>query len=84
MVKYPTTYFISNRWEDYSTIEFKEKYRPKDTRGLGFTEENWEKMTGKKGCNGSNISNKNVTIILNRSNFITYFDLGYHKANARL
>ena len=32
-----TTYYTSDRWRDYGTPEFKKQFRPKDTRGLGYT-----------------------------------------------
>ena len=48
MAKDMTTYYISDRWRDYGTPDFKEKSRRKDTRKLGFTPENWEKKSKKK------------------------------------
>lgn len=64
-----STYAISERWRDYGTTKFVSQTRPKDSRKLGFTRENWESRTGKKrkekeksgneSINGS--SNKNVT-----------------------
>ena len=48
MVKDMTTYYISDRWRDYGTPEFKKQFRPKDTRGLGFTAKNWEERSKKK------------------------------------
>ena len=64
-----TLYAISDRWRNYDTDRFVFKTRPKDTRKLGFTEKNWEVMTGKKRKTQSkpsnNIdtypSNKNIT-----------------------
>jgi hypothetical protein len=69
MVKDTSTYFISERWKDYGTAQFIKKSRPKDTRGLGITKENWEERTGKKRKPSSNqgnsidtrTSNKNLT-----------------------
>ena len=61
MVKDMTTYYISDRWRDYGTPEFKKQFRPKDTRGLGLTRENWEEITGKKRKASLKTSNKNVT-----------------------
>ena len=61
MVNDATTYYISDRWRDYGTDEYKEERRRKDTRGLGFTKKNWEQRTGKKRRNGSKIGNENVT-----------------------
>ncbi len=43
-----TKYAISNRWMKFGTDQFEPKTRPKDTRSLGFTPENWEERTGKK------------------------------------
>jgi hypothetical protein len=50
-----TKYSISHRWKDYGTNNFKEKRRPKDTRGFGFTQKNWEAQTGKKRRKNSNL-----------------------------
>ena len=50
-------------WRDYGTPEFKKQFRPKDTRGLGLTRENWEEITGKKRKASLKTSNKNVTIL---------------------
>ena len=61
MVKDISTYYISDRWENYGTQEFEEKKRPKDTRGLGFTPKNWEERSQKKRRAKLKISNKNVT-----------------------
>ena len=61
MAKDMTTYYISDRWRDYGTPEFKKQFRPKDTRGLGLTRENWEEITGKKRKASLKTSNKNVT-----------------------
>jgi len=69
MVKDASTYFISKRWEEYGTTQFVNSSRPKDTRKLGFTKENWEERTGKKrkplSRQGNDIdtcpSNNNVT-----------------------
>ena len=47
MMKDASKYAISERWEEYGKKEFLKKTRPKDTRGLGFTKENWEKTAGK-------------------------------------
>ena len=67
MAKDMTTYYISYRWEYYGTPEFKNKFRPKDTRGLGLTSENWEEITGKKRKASLKISNENVTRTSNNS-----------------
>ena len=67
MVKDISTYYISDRWENYGTQEFEEKKRPKDTRGLGFTKKNWEEKTGKKRKASSKISNNNVTRTSNKN-----------------
>ena len=61
MIKDMTTYYISNRWRDYGTPDFKEKTRRKDIRGLGFTKKNWEERTGRKRKTSSKLSNENVT-----------------------
>ena len=67
MVKDMTTYYISERWRDYGTSEFKEVTRPKDTRGLGFTSKNWEERSKNKRRNKLKTSNKNVTGTSNES-----------------
>ena len=61
MVKDMTTYYISERWRNYGTPEFKEVTRPKDTRGLGFTSKNWKERIEKKRRMKLKTSNKNVT-----------------------
>ena len=61
MVKDMTTYYISERWRNYETPKFKEVVRPKDTRGLGYTPENWEEKSKKKRRSKSKIGNENVT-----------------------
>ena len=61
MFKDMTTYYISDRWRDYGTSDFKEQSRRKDTRKLGFTPENWEERSKKKRRTKSKISNENVT-----------------------
>ena len=60
MIKDMTTYYISDRWRDYGTLDFKEKTRRKDIRGLGFTKKNWEERTGRKRITSSKLSNENV------------------------
>ena len=67
MVKDMTTYYISERWKDYGTPDFKEKLRPKDTRKLGFTTKNWEERSKKKRRNKLKISNENVTATSNKN-----------------
>ena len=57
MMKDASKYAISERWKEYGKKEFLKKPRPKDTRGLGFTKENWKKTAGK------NIPIKKVSII---------------------
>ena len=47
MMKDASKYAISERWKEYGKKEFLKKLRPKDTRGLGFTKENWKKTAGK-------------------------------------
>ena len=47
MMKDASKYAISERWEEYGKKEFLKITRPKDTRGLGFTKENWKKTAGK-------------------------------------
>ena len=49
-------YGISERWKDYGKEEFKKKTRQKDTRGLGFTTQNWKETAGRKRKPKSNIS----------------------------
>jgi len=67
MVKDMTTYYISDRWRDYGTPDFKEKTRPKDTRKLGFTAKNWEERSKKKRKTSLKISNENVTATSNKN-----------------
>jgi len=59
MFKDMTTYYISDRWRDYGTSDFKEQSRPKDTRGLGFTKKNWEERSKKKRRTKLKTSNEN-------------------------
>ena len=80
MAKDMTTYYISDRWRDYGTPEFKKQFRPKDTRGLGLTRENWEEITGKKRKASSKISNKNVTGTSNK-NVTAYRGITYVPSN---
>ena len=47
MMKDASKYAISERWKAYGKKEFLKKSRPKDTRGLGFTKENWKETAGK-------------------------------------
>jgi len=47
MMKDASKYAISERWKTYGKKEFLKKSRPKDTRGLGFTKENWKETAGK-------------------------------------
>jgi len=61
MLKDFTTYFISDRWENYATDKFIDKFRKKDIRKLGFTTENWEERTGKKRTVKAKPSNVNDT-----------------------
>ena len=49
-------YAISDRWEKYGKEQFINKSRQKDTRGLGFTDKNWETKTGRKRKSQSKIS----------------------------
>ena len=67
MIKDMTTYYISDRWRDYGTPEFKKQFRPKDTRGLGYTPENWEERSKKKRRTKLKISNENVTRTSNKN-----------------
>ena len=67
MAKDMTTYYISDRWRDYRTPDFKEKSRRKDTRKLGFTPENWEERSKKKRRTKLKISNENVTATSNKN-----------------
>lgn len=67
MIKDMTTYYISERWKDYGTPEFKEQFRPKDTRGLGFTSKNWKERSEKKRRMKLKASNKNVTGTSNKN-----------------
>ena len=67
MFKDMTTYYISDRWRDYGTSDFKEQSRRKDTRKLGFTPENWEERSKKKRRTKLKTSNKNVTGTSNKN-----------------
>ena len=67
MAKDMTTYYISDRWRDYGTPDFKEKSRRKDTRKLGYTPENWEERSKKKRRTKLKISNENVTTTSNEN-----------------
>lgn len=67
MAKDMTTYYISDRWRDYGTPDFKVKYRQKDIRGLGFTTKNWEERSKKKRRTKLKISNENVTTTSNKN-----------------
>ena len=80
MVKDMTTYYISDRWRDYKTPAFKEKTRRKDTRGLGYTPENWEERSKKKRRTKLKISNKNVTGTSNK-NVTAYRGITYTSSN---
>jgi len=62
-----TLYAISGRWRKYGTGQFIYKTRPKDTRGLGFTPENWEDMTGKKKLSALKVGNDSDTCPSNKS-----------------
>ena len=48
MMKDPSTYSISQKWDNYGTDKFKVTPRNKDTRKLGFASGDWEEKTGKK------------------------------------
>ena len=48
MMKDPSTYSISEKWNNYGTDKFKVVARKKDTRKLGFASGDWEEKTGKK------------------------------------
>ena len=80
MAKDMTTYYISDRWRDYKTPAFKEKTRRKDTRGLGYTPENWEERSKKKRRTKLKISNKNVTGTSNK-NVTAYRGITYTSSN---
>lgn len=61
-------YAISDRWKRFGKDDFISKTLIKDTRGFGFTSDNWEERTGKKrSCPNSGNefvpfgSNENVT-----------------------
>jgi len=55
-----STYAISERWRDYGTEKFVFKTRPRDTRELGFTSNNWEERTGKKRTNKAKSGNEPI------------------------
>ena len=48
MMKDPSTYSISEKWDNYGTDKFKVTPRKRDTRKLGFASGDWEEKTGKK------------------------------------
>ena len=48
MMKDPSTYSISEKWNNYGTDKFKVAPRKRDTRKLGFASGDWEEKTGKK------------------------------------
>ena len=56
MMKDCSKYSISDRWVNYGKEEFKKKSRRKDTRGLGFTTQNWQETAGRKRKSQSKIS----------------------------
>ena len=55
-----STYAISERWRDYGIEKFVFKTRPRDTRELGFTSNNWEERTGKKRTNKAKSGNEPI------------------------
>jgi hypothetical protein len=61
-----TLYAISDRWKHYGTDQFVFKTRPKDTRKLGFTKDNWEERTGKIRKSRSKQGNRNDTCPSNK------------------
>ena len=62
MIKDASKYAISDRWRDYGKEEFIKKSRPKDTRGLGITEDNyWERIGSKRKNLKSKIGISNDT-----------------------
>jgi hypothetical protein len=67
MFKDMTTYYISERWRKYGIPDFEHSSRPKDTRALGFTSQNYEERSGKKRRSKSKSSNGNVTTISNKN-----------------
>ena len=64
LLKDCSKYAISDRWRDYGKEEFIKKSRPKDTRGLGITEDNyWERIGSKR----KNLKSKTGTTVDTRS-----------------
>jgi len=62
LLKDCSKYAISDRWEKYGNREFIQKSRPKDTRGLGITEDNyWERIGSKRKNLKSKIGISNDT-----------------------
>ena len=51
LLKDCSKYGISERWRDYGSERFIKKCRPKDTRGLGITKDNWWERIGSKRKN---------------------------------
>ena len=47
LLKDYSKYAISERWRDYGKEEFIKQSRRRDTRGLGFTKDNWKETAGK-------------------------------------
>ncbi|CCQ90389.1 hypothetical protein NITGR_280105 [Nitrospina gracilis 3/211] len=66
MVGDTSTYWISDRWKLYGKEGFVHKTIPKDTRGLGFTPENWPDRTGKNRRPKTKTGNENVTRTSNK------------------
>jgi DNA-binding PadR family transcriptional regulator len=62
-----STYAISERWRDYGTEKFDFRTRPRDTRELGFTSNNWEERTGKKRTNKAKSGNESINGSGNKS-----------------
>jgi hypothetical protein len=60
LLKDYSKYAISERWRDYGKEEFIKQSRRRDTRGLGFTKENWKKTAGKNKSK-SKIGTNNAT-----------------------
>lgn len=48
-----STYGMSDQWKNYGTDRFTVTLREKDSRGIGFTKNNWEEKTGRSRCSST-------------------------------
>ena len=65
LLKDCSKYAVSERWREYGKEGFIKKSRPNDTRGLGFTKNNWKETAGKRKSKSkigiSNDTNSSIT-----------------------